>query len=68
MVVGKGEANRLPISTPVESQWRSIPDTSHVTSGDFSLDCPCDEGGDDDDNKAYQRIQVRESLCEISCV
>lgn len=30
-----------------------------MTSGDISLDCPCDEGGDDDDNKAYQRIRVR---------
>lgn len=57
--VGKREANRLVISTPVKSEWRSVPDTPHVTGGDISLDCPCDEGGDDDDDKAYQRIKVR---------
>ena len=57
--VGKREAKRLVISTPVESQWRSVPDTPHVTGGDISLDCPCDEGGDDDGHIAYQRIKVR---------
>ena len=58
--VGKRESNtRLVISTPVESQWRTVPDTPHVTNGDISLDCPCDEGSDDDDNIAYQRIKVR---------
>ena len=57
MCLGKQEADEQVVSTTVNAEWKNVPDTSHVTPGDVSLDCPSDEEGDDD--IAYQRIKVR---------
>ena len=63
--VATGEKDtRQFVSTSGDCVWRSVPDIPHANNGGIiSFECPGDEGGDDDDNIAYQRISV--SLCNV---
>ena len=56
VLVGKRKATKQVASNPIDSKWLGIPDTE-AAHNENSLDCPSNEGSDDDD-KSYQKIKV----------